>query len=83
MQAGGRQRFFDTDRYARLLGVLLRSLGVGDTTNLSEAIAAIKAGSAPSTEIQTLIDTSEAISLSHAAMSGSYSMASLASAGGM
>jgi len=40
----GRQRFYDTDNDARSLGVSLRSHGVSDTADLSEVIAAIKAG---------------------------------------
>ena len=48
----GQQRIFDTDRDARSLGVILRSHGVGDTTDVSEAIAAIKAGGADALIVQ-------------------------------
>jgi putative ABC transport system substrate-binding protein len=40
----GRQRFYDTENDARALGVSLRSHGVGDTADLNEVIAAVKAG---------------------------------------
>jgi ABC-type uncharacterized transport system substrate-binding protein len=39
----GRQRFHDTDRDARSLGVSLRPHGIGDTGDVSEVIAAVKA----------------------------------------
>jgi putative ABC transport system substrate-binding protein len=40
----GRQRFYDTEQAARSLGVSLRSHGIGDTADVSETIAAVKAG---------------------------------------
>jgi putative ABC transport system substrate-binding protein len=40
----GRQRFHDTDKDARSLGVSLRSHGVGDTADVNEIVAAVKAG---------------------------------------
>ena len=40
----GRQRLFDTEQAAQSLGVNFRSHGVGDTADVSEVLAAVKAG---------------------------------------